>query len=68
MLYFALTGQKGKRMITCIFGRNAMEYHSYTHVGTAKGTELCGEDFTVSIKFKHVLTTQHRNSSLGINL
>ena len=28
-----------------------MECRSYTRVGTANGTELCG-DFTASIKFK----------------
>lgn len=41
-----------------------MEYHSHTCVGT----ELCGENFTASIKLKNLLTTQHRNSSLGINI
>lgn len=51
MLCFAyLTEQKDKRMIVYI-DRNAMGWRSYICGGTTNATKLCGEDFTVFIKF-----------------
>ena len=52
MLCFAyLTEQKDKRTTVYIFDRNAMGWRSYICGGTTNATKLCGEDFTVFIKF-----------------